>query len=75
MSRSSYLQSIINPSFTDTQAITSTPAFLKTGYKCSYLGKCVDEQVGVKAPGKEKTTTVLPLKNSSVLISNQSPSY
>jgi hypothetical protein len=32
----------------------------------------VDEQVGVNAPGREKTTTVLPLKTSSVVTFFQS---
>jgi hypothetical protein len=35
-------------------------------------GTWVEEQVGVKAPGSEKTTTVLPLKMSSVVTSTQS---
>jgi len=32
----------------------------------------VDEQVGVKAPGSEKTTTVRPLKSCSLLTLAQS---
>lgn len=31
----------------------------------AYPGRCVEEHVGVKAPGREKTTARLPLKRAS----------
>jgi hypothetical protein len=34
-------------------------------------GTCEDEQVGVKAPGSENTTTVLPANMSLLVISTQ----
>jgi hypothetical protein len=42
---------------------------LISSYLDSYPGKCVEEHVGVKAPGSEKTTTRLPLKMSVVVTS------
>jgi hypothetical protein len=37
-----------------------------------YRGTCDEEQVGVKAPGNEKTITVLPANTSSLLRSSHS---
>ena len=54
-------------SFTAMQA-TSMPFFLNSPNFSTYPGRCLAEQVGVKAPGTENSTTFLPLKISSVLI-------
>ncbi len=59
-------------SFTDMQTMSSTPCALNTSASWLKRGTCVEEQVGVKAPGSENTTTVLPLKMSSVVTSTQS---
>src|SRR3954471_11177307 len=50
----------------------STPLSRNTGTSSLYRGRCVDEHVGVNAPGSEKTTTVLPANRSSVVIVFQS---
>src|SRR6185437_8546074 len=54
-------------SLTDRQAITSTPLPLISWASCLKPGRCLAEQVGVKAPGRANSATRLPLKNSSVL--------
>ena len=58
---------ITKVSLTDIQIISSTPFLNSVGANSLYRGKCEDEQVGVKAPGNEKTTTVLSLKISSLV--------
>ena len=47
--------------------------FVKSEYKLSYVGNCSPEQVGVNAPGKLNRTTLLPLNNSSVVLSTHEP--
>jgi len=51
-------------SLTARQAITSTPFFLISAAFSTKPGRCLAEQVGVKAPGTANSTTFLPLKNS-----------
>src|SRR5262245_9560874 len=58
--------SITNASLTDRQAIVSTPLALSAPALCTNPGRCLAEQVGVKAPGRANSTTVLPLNRSSV---------
>ena len=47
----------------------STPFALISVAFATNPGKCFAEHVGVKAPGTAKTTTFLPAKSCSVLIS------
>src|SRR5690348_15521000 len=56
-------------SLTERQAIVSTPFPLMSPAFCTKPGRCLAEQVGVKAPGSAKSTTFLPLKISSVVMS------
>src|SRR5882672_8443104 len=65
--------SITNGSFTEMQTIASMPCALNAGATSLKRGRCVDEHVGVKAPGSEKATTFLPAKMSSVVMVAQSP--
>src|SRR3546814_1074603 len=51
------------------QAMGSTPLALNSAAFCTKPGRCLAEQVGVKAPGTENSTTFLPLNSSSVEIS------
>ena len=51
-------------SLTETQAMVSTPLALSAWASSSKRGTWLDEQVGVKAPGREKRTTFLPAKIS-----------
>src|SRR5579864_7289018 len=55
-----------NTSFTAMQAMVSTPLARIWSASCTKPGRCLASQVGVKAPGTENSTTVLPLKSSSV---------
>src|SRR4029078_479886 len=56
-------------SLTERQAIVSMPlARVALGF-WTKPGKCLAEQVGVKAPGNAKSTTLFPLKTSSVVTS------
>src|SRR5262245_3827896 len=64
---------ITNASFTEMHTMRSTPLAKNAGASSLYRGTWVDEQVGVNAPGSENTTTVLPLKSSSVVSVFQSP--
>src|SRR3954465_1056776 len=64
---------ITKASFTEMHTTRSTPLAKNAGASSLYLGTCVEEQVGVKAPGRENTTTVLPLNMSSVVTFFQSP--
>src|SRR5690606_20444640 len=63
---------ITNVSLTETHTMLSTPASRKAGASSLKRGRWVDEQVGVNAPGREKTTTVLFLNRSSVVTCFQS---
>ena len=54
-------------SLTDRQAITSTPLPLICEASCLKPGRCLAEQVGVKAPGRANSATFLPPKKSSVV--------
>src|SRR5262249_33172178 len=56
-------------SFTDRQAMVSTPFAFKASAFCTKPGRCLAEQVGVNAPGKAKNATFLPLNRSSVEMS------
>src|SRR5260370_17696545 len=56
-------------SLTERQAMVSMPFFLRAASFWTNPGTCLAEQVGVKAPGTAKSTTFLPLKNSSVVTS------
>src|SRR5579862_8451743 len=58
-----------NTSFTAMQAMVSTPLARIWSASCTNPGRCLASQVGVNAPGTENSTTRLPLKSSSVLIS------
>src|SRR5688500_11297764 len=55
-----------NTSFTAMQAMVSMPFALKLSMLPMNPGRCFASQVGVNAPGTEKSTTFLPLKSSSV---------
>src|ERR1700729_825167 len=59
---------ITNTSLTAVHAMVSTPFALILSASSTKPGRCFASQVGVKAPGTEKNTTVLPLKSSSVVI-------
>ena len=48
-----------NGSLTEMQTIASMPWALNTGASSLKRGRCVDEHVGVNAPGSENTTTFL----------------
>src|SRR4051794_18735688 len=52
-------------SLTERQAILPTPFDLISSAFCTKPGRCLAEQVGVKAPGSANSAT-FPLKNSSV---------
>src|SRR5215469_92965 len=58
---------ITKTSFTAMQAMVSTPLARIWSASCTKPGRCLASHVGVKAPGTENNTTVLPLKSSSVL--------
>src|SRR5215475_8136022 len=60
---------ITKTSFTAMQAMVSTPLARIWSASCTKPGRCLASQVGVKAPGTENSTTVLPLKSSSVVMS------
>src|SRR5262249_24278269 len=60
---------ITNTSFTAMQAMVSTPLAWIWSASCTKPGRCLASQVGGKAPGTENSTTVLPLKSSSVVTS------
>src|SRR5690349_25010969 len=49
--------------------MVSTPFFLSSAAFSTKPGRCLAEQVGVKAPGRPNSTTFLPLKKSSVCTS------
>ena len=53
-------------SFTDTQAISSTPLAVMASASAMKPGRCFCEQVGVKAPGTANSTTLRPAKYASV---------
>jgi hypothetical protein len=59
---------ITNTSLTDTQAMASTPLAFSSAACSLKPGRCLAEQVGVKAPGTASSATVLPLKISSVVM-------
>src|SRR5262245_52513831 len=59
---------ITNTSLTAMQAMVSMPLALSASACCRNPGRCFASQVGVNAPGTEKSTTFLPLKSCSVLI-------
>ena len=61
--------SMTKASLTETQAMASMPFFLNSSACCRKPGRCLAEQVGVKAPGTANSTTFLPLNSSSVVIS------
>ena len=46
-----------------------------TAWATAALPELVDEQVGVKAPGRENTTTVLPLNDWPLVLSISSAKY
>ena len=58
-----------NTSLTAMQAIVSTPLARIWSASCTKPGRCLASQVGVNAPGTENSTTFLPLKSSSVVMS------
>jgi hypothetical protein len=58
---------ITKTSLTETQAIVSTPLAFSSAAFSLKPGRCLAEQVGVKAPGTANSATVLPLKMSSVV--------
>src|ERR1700722_11782846 len=64
---------ITNTSLTETQAMVSTPLAFRLAVCCLKLGRCLAEQVGVKAPGTAKIATFLPLSSWSV-VSGPGPS-
>src|ERR1700761_3760349 len=64
---------ITNTSLTETQAMVSTPLALKSATCCLKLGRCLAEQVGVKAPGTANSATFLPANSASV-VSGPGPS-
>jgi hypothetical protein len=47
-------------------ATVSTPFPLRSPARSTKPGRCFASQVGVNAPGTEKSTTFLPAKSSSV---------
>ena len=51
-------------SLTAVQAISSTPFAFSSDALSTKPGRCFAEQVGVNAPGTEKSATLRPLKNS-----------
>ena len=55
---------ITKASFTDKQYTSSIPQAFIASYASSYPGRWIDEQVGVKAPGRENKTTLFPLNRS-----------
>src|ERR1700743_3953528 len=59
---------ITNTSFTAVHAMVSTPFALIWSASSTKPGRCLASQVGVKAPGTENSTTVLPPKSCSVVI-------
>src|SRR5690606_24445705 len=58
--------SITKTSLTDPRAMLSTPLARMASACWMKPGRCLAEQVGVKAPGRAKTTTFLPPNSSSV---------
>ena len=60
--------SMTKASLTERQAMASTPFPLMSLACWTKPGRCLAEQVGVKAPGRPNNTTVLPLNRSSVVI-------
>src|SRR5258706_10898448 len=61
--------SITKTSLTEVQAIVVTPFALNSAACCRNPGRCIPWQVGVNAPGTANSTAFLPLKRSSVEIS------
>src|SRR5579859_829857 len=59
---------ITNTSFTETQAMVSTPLAFRSAALALNPGRCLAEQVGVNAPGTANRATVLPLSSSSVVM-------
>ena len=59
--------SMTNTSLTARQATVSMPLARKSAACVTKPGRCRAWQVGVKAPGTEKSTTFLPLKSSAVV--------
>src|SRR5690348_18008741 len=57
-----------NASLTDKQAIVSIPLPFSAENFSTKPGRCLAEQVGVKAPGNANKTTFLPLKISSLVM-------
>src|SRR5659263_81606 len=70
---SSFQVSITKGSLTDRQITLSIPFALNTPASSLKRGRCVLEQVGVKAPGSANSTTVLPLNNASLVTFCHSP--
>src|SRR5580658_10415547 len=64
---------ITNTSLTLTQAMVSTPLDFSSAACSLKLGRCLAEQVGVKAPGTANRPTVLPANSASV-VSGPGPS-
>ena len=60
---------ITNTSLTAMQAMVSTPLARIWSASSTKPGRCLASHVGVKAPGTENSTTVLPLNSSSVEMS------
>ncbi len=58
-------------SFTEMHITSSTPCERSSSYISSNEGHCSLEQVGVKAPGSENTTTRRPSNSSRLLTSCQ----
>mmetsp|Transcript_43874 Transcript_43874/g.68664 ORF Transcript_43874/g.68664 Transcript_43874/m.68664 type:complete len:209 (+) Transcript_43874:805-1431(+) len=68
---------ITNPSFTETQTISSTPILAKSSLFSKKPGRCRSEHEGLKAAGTPNITTFLPSKSldeSMVRIAAPSPS-
>src|SRR5579863_9861198 len=59
---------ITNTSFTDTQAMVSTPLAFSSAACALKPGRCLAEQVGVKAPGTANSATFFPANSSSLEI-------
>ena len=66
---SSAQASITAASLMHTTMTSSTPLDFSSLSLAKYPGICLEDQVGVKAPGRPTTMTVLPLTRSAMLTS------
>ena len=65
---------ITNASFTEMQAMVSTPFAFRAAASATNPGTCFAEQVGVNAPGSAKATTFLPGAKISSVVTALGPS-